>query len=208
MLTGSEIYKMVKDNRIVIDPFDKSRLGANSYDIQLENFLYLTKENRIDSRGDNELYPIEITDEGYVLNPGILYLGSTVESTISLEFIPMLTGRSSIARLGISIHLTAGFGDLGWGFKPFVYGDNTVGSKEAVYKILDKPIDRLFTCSYPTWTLEISVVQPVTIYPDTIIGQVYFAKPEGKIDILYNGKYSEQYHAVGSRLFQEIGIEK
>lgn len=49
-----------------------------------------------------------------VLQPGILYLGRTVEFTATPYHVPMLSGRSSIARLGMCIHVTAGFGDIGF----------------------------------------------------------------------------------------------
>ena len=49
-----------------------------------------------------------------MLQPGKLYLGRTVEHTKTLGFVPMLEGRSSVGRLGICIHITAGFGDVGF----------------------------------------------------------------------------------------------
>ena len=55
-----------------------------------------------------------IPDDGYVLRPGILYLGSTVEEAGSDFYVPCIEGRSSIGRLGISTHVAAGFGDIGF----------------------------------------------------------------------------------------------
>ena len=55
-----------------------------------------------------------IPEEGLILQPGKLYLGRTFEKTSTDHFVPMLEGRSSIGRLGLYIHVTAGFGDIGF----------------------------------------------------------------------------------------------
>lgn len=72
-------------------------------------------EDRIlDMRRANPTIDLEIPQEGLVMAPGILYLGCTVERTKSDHFIPKVEGRSSVGRLGIKVHLTAGFGDIGF----------------------------------------------------------------------------------------------
>lgn len=63
---------------------------------------------------ENQLRYIEIPKEGLLLAPNQLYLGRTMERTETKEFVPMLEGRSSVGRLGLSIHVTAGFGDIGF----------------------------------------------------------------------------------------------
>ena len=63
------------------------------------------------------LPPLEIPEEGLLLETGKLYLGRTVEYTETQGLVPMLEGRSSIGRLGLFVHITAGFGDVG--FKGF-----------------------------------------------------------------------------------------
>ena len=68
----------------------------------------------LDPKQDNETEDFEIPEEGYVLLPGILYLGETEEYTETYGFIPNIDGRSSTGRLGIEIHRTAGFGDVGF----------------------------------------------------------------------------------------------
>ena len=55
-----------------------------------------------------------ILEEGLVLEPGILYLGRTIEYTKTENYVPMLEGRSSVRRLGLYVHVTAGFGDVGF----------------------------------------------------------------------------------------------
>ena len=63
---------------------------------------------------DNPYEIIPLTSDGYVLQPGVLYLGQTMEYTETHKFVPMLEGRSSVGRLGIAVHSTAGFGDIGF----------------------------------------------------------------------------------------------
>jgi dCTP deaminase len=66
---------------------------------------------------ENTASPLEIPEEGLLLETGKLYLGRTVEYTETQGLVPMLEGRSSIGRLGLFVHITAGFGDVG--FKGF-----------------------------------------------------------------------------------------
>lgn len=68
----------------------------------------------LDMRKNNPTLDVPIPEEGLVLMPGILYLGCTLERTQSNHFIPKVEGRSSVGRLGIKVHLTAGFGDIGF----------------------------------------------------------------------------------------------
>ena len=72
------------------------------------------REYALDPKKDNETKEIEIPEEGFVLIPGILYLGSTMEYTETYGFVPNIDGRSTTGRLGIEIHRTAGFGDNGF----------------------------------------------------------------------------------------------
>lgn len=68
----------------------------------------------LDMGKDNPTVELEIPDEGLVLWPGILYLGRTVERVGSDTKVPWCDGRSSVGRLGIHVHVTAGKGDTGW----------------------------------------------------------------------------------------------
>jgi len=114
MLSGNEIIKRILLGQIKINPFNLNHIGPNSYDLTLSNKLLVYDEDTLDINRENKTKEIIIPDDGLVLEPGILYLGSTVESTGSDHYIPILHGRSSIARLGMFTHLCAGFGDLGW----------------------------------------------------------------------------------------------
>jgi len=71
----------------------------------------------IDMATPTKAHFFDIPPEGYRLEPGRLYLARTVEHTETKGLVPMIEGRSSIGRLGLFIHVTAGFGDVG--FKGF-----------------------------------------------------------------------------------------
>lgn len=114
ILTGAEICSEVAKGRIVIDNFDPSRVGPNSYDLHLHSELKLYRDSCLDMRRQHETVPYVIPEEGTLLEPGHLHLGRTVERTFTKHYVPMIEGRSSIGRLGMSIHVTAGFGDVGF----------------------------------------------------------------------------------------------
>jgi dCTP deaminase len=112
--------------RIVIEPFNKEQLNPNSYNLRLDKKLMeyrvpttgsadWTPDNYyLDPRKENPITEYEIPEEGEVLEPGRLYLGSTIEYTESWNCVPAIAGRSSTGRLGIWVHITAGFGDVGF----------------------------------------------------------------------------------------------
>ena len=113
ILSGLEIKKHI-GREILIEPFDPSRLNPNSYNLSLHDELLIYSEKILDMKKANEHEKILIPPEGFILEPGKLYLGRTEEYTKTEGYIPMLEGRSSIGRLGICIHVTAGFGDVGF----------------------------------------------------------------------------------------------
>ncbi len=114
ILTDQEILNAIDAGSIVIEPFDRNALGSNSYDVHLSRHLatYVTEE--LDARAHNAVEHFDIPEDGYVLQPGKLYLGSTLEYTETHEHVPFLEGKSSVGRLGIDIHATAGKGDIGF----------------------------------------------------------------------------------------------
>jgi dCTP deaminase len=119
VLTGLEILNQIKLGSIFISDFDIKRLNPNSYNLRLHNELRVYKLGgsalpALDMKKKTETVSIEIPEDGFVLQPGILYLGRTVEMTKTHGFVPQIEGRSSIARLGIDIHKTAGWGDDGF----------------------------------------------------------------------------------------------
>lgn len=98
----------------MISPFRRSALGSNSYDVHLGRHLARYKDRVLDARAHNEVEHFEIPDEGYVLQPEVFYLGVTEEYTETHAHVPFLEGKSSVGRLGIDIHATAGKGDIGF----------------------------------------------------------------------------------------------
>lgn len=114
ILTDKEILKQIENGDIIIEPFDLKCLGTNSYDVHLAKYLAVYEDEILDAKKHNKIRHIEIPEEGYVLQPGILYLGVTEEYTETHATVPFLEGKSSIGRLGIDIHATAGKGDVGF----------------------------------------------------------------------------------------------
>ncbi|MAL85623.1 MAG: dCTP deaminase [Opitutae bacterium] len=114
ILTDLSILAAIKQNNIVIEPYDRSCLGTNSYDVHLSKYLACYTDEVIDAKKHNEVKHFEIPEDGIVLQPGKTYLGSTIEYTETREFVPFLEGKSSVGRLGIDIHATAGKGDVGF----------------------------------------------------------------------------------------------
>lgn len=114
ILSGKAILQGVQENKIVIDPFYPDRLGPNSYNLALHDELGVYDQEVLDMKQPLSLNRFKIPPEGYELEPGKLYLGRTTEYTETRGFVPMLEGRSSIGRLGLSVHITAGFGDIGF----------------------------------------------------------------------------------------------
>ena len=113
ILSGKEIARhMGKD--IFIEQYAPRRLNPNSYNLTLHNELLVYENRLLDMKMENPVEQLTIPEEGLVLQPDRLYLGRTQEFTRTENFVPMLEGRSSVGRLGLFIHVTAGFGDVGF----------------------------------------------------------------------------------------------
>jgi dCTP deaminase len=160
ILTDKQILQEMEKGTIVITPFDRNYLGSNSYDVHLGKYLAVYRNNILDAKIHNEVDHFEIPDDGLILLPQKLYLGVTREYTETHAHVPFLEGKSSIGRLGIDIHATAGKGDVGF-------------------------------CN--SWTLEISVKQPVRVYHGMPIGQLIYFEISGEVDTLYKHKSSAKY---------------
>jgi len=113
VLSGQEIHRQLGTN-IVIDPFCETRLNPNSYNLTLHDELMVYEEVVLDMRKANRVRRMSIPREGLVLHPNQLYLGRTTERTETHKLVPMIEGCSSIGRLGLFVHVTAGFGDVGF----------------------------------------------------------------------------------------------
>lgn len=184
ILTGHEIKQRLNKD-IKITPFNPKQLNPNSYNLKLHDTLIVYENIKtieghkvklpLDVKKNNKTKELKIPKFGLTLKPGKLYLGRTVEYTETDNLVPLLSGRSSLARLGISIHVTAGFGDVGFN---------------------------------GTWTLEISCIEPVTIYPNIEFCQIYYNTIEGKVGAKYKGKYQNQKNIESSRLYKEFKNKK
>lgn len=160
ILTDTQILAEIKSGSIIIQPFQRKYLGSNSYDVHLGQWLAMYREEILDAKKHNLVSHSRIPAEGVILVPSKLYLGVTKEYTETHRHVPFLEGKSSIGRLGIDIHATAGKGDVGF-------------------------------CN--TWTLEISVRQPVRIYAGMPIGQLIYFEVSGEVKTPYNKKRSAKY---------------
>lgn len=113
ILSGLEIKKDL-NSKIFIEPYNESQLNPNSYNLRLHNELLVYNNHELDMKVKNEAQKIVIPEEGLLLDCKKLYLGRTLEYTKTFDYVPMLEGRSSIGRLGLFVHITAGFGDVGF----------------------------------------------------------------------------------------------
>ena len=207
MLSGPEIARQVALGGVTIDPFDPARVGPNSYDLTLAPELLVYAKNYyarhcayetaarldvspydglrqsrdvpLDMAVDEVAVPLTIPPAGLTLWPGVLYLGATAERAGSDEFVPRLDGRSSAGRFGLSVHVTAGLGDCGFGGR---------------------------ACP-ATWTLELTVTVPLVVYAGMRICQVSFTTVEGEIKP-YAGKYAGQTGPRASGLWKDFAAAK
>ncbi|MFA7567711.1 MAG: dCTP deaminase [Alkalispirochaeta sp.] len=113
ILSGRSIEAQL-GKKIIIEPFSRNQLNPNSYNLRLDSKMRVYDSNVLDMRVENTSREITIPEDGLLMTPQQLYLGRTVEYTATDGFVPMLEGRSSIGRLGLFVHITAGFGDVGF----------------------------------------------------------------------------------------------
>ena len=148
ILSGQEIKRQL-GTKIDIDPFDESRLNPNSYNLSLHDELMVYEEVVLDMRKANRVRRMSIPQEGLVLQPNQLYLGRTVERTETHNLVPMIEGRSSIGRLGLFVHVTAGFGDVGfcgyWTLEMFAVQPVRIYAGVAICQIFYHDIRGTFT---------------------------------------------------------------
>lgn len=172
-LTGPEIVRQMAAGNIEIEPFFPEQVNPNSYNLTLGDRLLVYAVPPwweraamrlrgdpwcLDMAKDNPTREVTIPPEGLRLKPGVLYLGATAEYTATHHFVPVIEGRSSVGRLGVCVHVTAGFGDHGFAAH---------------------------------WTLEVTVVHPVRVYPWVEICQIVYSTLEGE-ESPYEGRYAGQ----------------
>ena len=113
ILSGQEISARLGGD-ISIEPFNPDSLNPNSYNLTLHDELMVYEELVLDMAKPNRVRRLTIPPEGIVLSPNQLYLGRTAERTETHNLVPQIEGRSSVGRLGLFVHVTAGFGDVGF----------------------------------------------------------------------------------------------
>lgn len=120
ILSDRDIRRAIESGDVSISNFDEVNLQPASYDLHLDKYflVFETKKNSvIDPKKpvDNLMRSIEISeDEPFVLHPGEFALGLIMEETgVGNDYVGRLEGKSSVGRLGVLIHVTAGFLDPG-----------------------------------------------------------------------------------------------
>ncbi|MGC4808462.1 dCTP deaminase [Micromonospora sp. DT233] len=114
ILTGPEIVASTAKGKIVISPFEPEQVNPNSYNVRLGRTLLTYDTDVIDAHAPNPTRTTTMDPDGFVLQPGELYLGHTMEEVGSDYYVPLLFGRSSVGRLGLFVEITAPIGDIGF----------------------------------------------------------------------------------------------
>ncbi len=139
ILSGPEILKCIGTGTIEVDPFVEANINPNSLDLtlgtrlavydrvvearlssgdQLPGAEFRTRGSarwrgpHLDMSREEGVVHFDIDERGFLLLPGIMYLMHTAERVRARQHVPVLDGKSSIGRLGIKVHLTAGYGDI------------------------------------------------------------------------------------------------
>ncbi len=169
ILSGHEIQAQLGTN-IVIDPFDPARLNPNSYNLTLHDELMVYEEIVLDMRKPNRHRRIKIPPEGLVLSPNQLYLGRTAERTETHNLVPMIEGRSSIGRLGLFVHVTAGFGDVGfcgyWTLEMFAVQPVRIYAGVAICQIIYHDLRGSFTAYQSNKYQHNTDIQPSMLFKE------------------------------------------
>lgn len=120
VLSDRDIRAAIERGRIAIDPFDPKRLQPASVDITLDRTFRVFRSTRhpyIDlAKGVDDITDLVTVDrDPFILHPGEFVLGSTFERVrLASDIVSRVEGKSSLGRLGLLIHSTAGFIDPGW----------------------------------------------------------------------------------------------
>lgn len=170
MILSGQMIKQKMGKSIIIDPFCERQLGPNSYNLRLDKELLVYENHALDMKKENKAKQIFIPAEGLVLEPGRLYLGKTIEYTQTTEYVPMLEGRSSVGRLGLFIHITAGFGDVGfcgfWTLELFCIQPIRIYSGVEICQIFYHTIEGNFTLYNSNKYQNNRGIQPSFLYRD------------------------------------------
>ena len=121
VLSDRTIKEQITEGRIVIDPLSEDSIQPASVDLHLDRHILVFRNNRvpyIDIRSNSEKLTELVTigdDDPFMLHPGEFVLGSTLEHVeVPDDLVARLEGKSSLGRIGLLIHSTAGYVDPGW----------------------------------------------------------------------------------------------
>jgi len=114
MLSGKEIIRRINIGDIFIDNHDFLVINPNSINLSLNKKIGFYKEPIIDILKENEIQYLEINENGTFLYPDKIYVARTNEWTETYNLIPMISGRSSLGRLGFHVHCSGGMGSIGY----------------------------------------------------------------------------------------------
>ena len=120
VLSDRSIREALAAGHITIDPLDESCIQPSSVDLHVDRYFRLFRNHTsrvIDVREDQEDLTelVDVGEDPLILHPGEFVLGSTTEKvTLPTDLVARLEGKSSLGRLGLLIHSTAGFVDAGW----------------------------------------------------------------------------------------------
>ena len=115
ILSDSKILEEMENGNIIISPFDERYLNPVSVDLTLAPQMTTYAEHKLDVRAENKTNEFTIPDHGFILTPGKVYLYACNERIgVKGNIRAKVEGKSSLGRLGLFIHVTAGFIDPGF----------------------------------------------------------------------------------------------
>ena len=121
ILSDRSIKEEIANGRIIIEPYDERAVQPSSVDLRLDKYFVVFKNHsrsHIDVKANLEDLTEQVEasdDKPFILHPGEFVLGSTAERVaIPNDMVGRIEGKSSLGRLGLLIHTTAGFVDAGW----------------------------------------------------------------------------------------------
>ena len=202
LLSGEEIKKNLGKD-IIIEPFRPSQLNPNSYNLRLSNELLVYDTDTLDMKAQNPVKHLTIPESGLLLEANKLYLGRTVEYTKTDRFVPMLEGRSSVGRLGLFIHVTAGFGDFKLEFDGDIYLYMLVLSTDKIealtykYKTLFEQSERLVKISAAVYDKDERALQETGLMIQPEGTGIYIKDANGKLALI--GVGVEETDAEGNK---------
>lgn len=113
ILTAHEINSEIKNNRIIIEPYNEENLEPNSYGFHLAPRIIYYENDVVDAKQKLKENHFIIPEEGCCLEPGRFYLGSTMEKMGSDFYVSTLYARRSVSTMGMWIQFSAPLGHTG-----------------------------------------------------------------------------------------------